>query len=165
MLSMMLDSSDGRNGFANRGFDQVAQARGLFDAGAGFGAEMQIELAGVGDWEEVAAEPGDQKKGGGAKREKRGNEDSAAANAGFKRPEIARAHRFKAALESALETRGEVPGLRFGGHDAWWASAGTSRAWAPGFARDSRRQAWRTPPLQPAGRTDSAPRRSGRTSG
>ncbi len=106
------------NGFAHRGFDQVAQARGLFDASAGLGAKVQVELAGVGGGEEVAAEPGEQQKRGGAEREEHGNEDSTAANAGFERPQIAQAARFKTAFEGALESGGEVPRFAARRHDA-----------------------------------------------
>ena len=65
-----------RNRFADGGFNQVPQARGFFDARARLGAKMQIKLAGVGGGEKVATEPGKQKKGGGAQREKGRNEES-----------------------------------------------------------------------------------------
>ena len=78
-----------RNGFAHRGFDQVAQARRLFDASAGLGTEMQIKLAGVGGrGRSRGPATGSRERPRHTARE-RGNKHSPPANTGFERPEIA----------------------------------------------------------------------------
>ena len=44
-------------------FDQIAEAGGLLDAGAGFGADVEDEGAVVAAGEEVLAEEGHQQEG------------------------------------------------------------------------------------------------------
>ncbi len=140
---------------------QIADARGLFDAGAGLGAQMQLELAGVarpGRNPGRARDRAENRKGrpsrkSGTKTDRgdgpgpRGSPDSRRADA-----------RNRARRPSGAARR-----------DCGWArdaaaSAGISPASAPAFAKGRTTPASRTPPLRPAARTGSAPRRSGRTS-
>jgi hypothetical protein len=61
-----------RNLAADGLLHQIADARRLFDAGPGFGAQMQLELAGVGGREEILPEPGiKQECGEAGQQEKR----------------------------------------------------------------------------------------------
>ena len=62
---------------ADAGFHQVAEARGLFDACAGLGANVQKELTVVGGGEEVLTEPWDQTARREAQHQKARNEDEA----------------------------------------------------------------------------------------
>jgi hypothetical protein len=60
MLSRMVTSFFGRNLLADGGVDVVAERGRLFDARAGAGAHVNLELAGVHRGEEVLAQPGRQ---------------------------------------------------------------------------------------------------------
>ena len=103
-----------RNDALDGGLDQIAQARGLLDARAGLGAEVQIELAGVGGREEILAEPGNQQKNGRADGQKTpGTKSTRRADAGGQHAadRLGR-DRFEATFESALETRRQIPGRR-----------------------------------------------------
>jgi len=57
----------GRNDLADFGFHEIAQARGLFDARAGFSAQVKLDLAGVDAWEEIATDERQQRRGGYAR--------------------------------------------------------------------------------------------------
>ncbi len=62
----------------DRRLDQIAQARGLLDAGAGLGPQVQDELPAVGVGEEVLAEPRSEQEGGQTDDQEDRNEDRSA---------------------------------------------------------------------------------------
>ena len=64
------------NDAADGGFDFVAELGGFFDAGAGFCAEVEDELAAVRAGEEILAEPGDEEKEGEASEKESRDEDT-----------------------------------------------------------------------------------------
>ena len=82
MLSRMLSICVGRDDLADGLLDQIAEPRGLLDAGAGLGADVEDELAVVGGGEEVLAEERDQQEGAEAEQQEDGNEERAGARRG-----------------------------------------------------------------------------------
>src|SRR6202041_320988 len=64
---------------ADRVFDLVGQHGGIFDAGSGFGPEMEYELAAVDAGEEIAAEPWKERRHADAREKKNGDENGPSA--------------------------------------------------------------------------------------
>src|SRR5271165_6545163 len=101
---------------AAQGFlDLVANFRGLFNASAGFGSHVQLELPAIADREEVLSQPGNEQKRYRADRQESRDEYGAVMNAGGDEAEITSASALKSAFERALETGGKIPGGWFSG--------------------------------------------------
>src|ERR1700722_2183029 len=65
----------GRDLAADELIDEIVKARGFLDAGTGFGAHVETELAVVAGGKEIAAEPGDEQHAAQAKAEENRDED------------------------------------------------------------------------------------------
>ena len=89
-----------RNLPADRLIDQIADARGLLDAGSGLGAEVQAELAVVAGREEILPKPRESRKRAHTDSEKHRDENQPAVNEGGEQQLIAQAQ----PLETAFET-------------------------------------------------------------
>ena len=104
MLSTMVTSFVGRNLLADGGVDVVAESGGLFNARAGVGAHVDLELAGVDGGEEVLAEPGSEyaseREG---KDQKEDEEDAGVIDAEGEQAQIAVAKFLEAGLEGQLK--------------------------------------------------------------
>ena len=162
MLSRMLSSSSSRNLPADGLLHQIAEPRGLLDARAGLGAQVQLELAGVGAGKEVLPEPRApaETPSRQTSRNSGTKTDAPMRPAWPAEPSSRRAAaRIRARKPAAAAPRDCATARR-----AAAASADTSPASEPGFAKEHKTPASRTPPLPPAARTGIAPRRSGRTS-
>src|SRR5262249_25558695 len=92
-----------------------ADARGLFDAGSGFGAEVQLDLTTVAHREEVLAQPWEQKERGRADGKESRHYQAAMADGGFDYFAVTRARCLEHSLETALEVGSEVPRRRIAG--------------------------------------------------
>src|ERR1043166_2918425 len=103
-----------RDHASDRALNQVAESGGLLDSGGGLGAKMQIELAGIGGWKKILAEPRHQQKDRRAYNQERGEEQPTVADAAGRDFAIAVADRFESAFECSLKPRRDVParGLR-----------------------------------------------------
>src|SRR5262249_43991535 len=145
-----------RNLLSDGGLQQVGEARGLLDAGAGLGPGVQDELAVVARGEEVLAQPGQQEPREEAGAEERGDEGSLPRRQAGQQPAVGGARAGAARSRAGCATASS--GGRAGAADTWPGSARAS-------ARARRKPASRTPPPPPGARTGTAPPRSGRTSG
>ena len=94
----------GGNRLADGLLDQVAEAGGFFDAGAGLGADVQDEGAVVAVGKEVLAEEGNQQRRCSRQASRKsGDEEPACVDELLRSDSYAERTRFKAALEAALE--------------------------------------------------------------
>ena len=92
-----------RNFLADRAVDLVAQAGSLFDARAGAGADVELELAAVAGGKEVLSQPRiEQRKGPDAKDEEQHDEDGGVLDAKLQDALIANPQLFKVVLEELL---------------------------------------------------------------
>ena len=104
----------GRNDLANLALDQVAQARRLLDARAGFGAHVQLELPGIHGREEIAADERQQSARRDTGGEEYDHEEFLVAHAAFQESVVVVAEAFEAVFESAMQADERVaarPGM------------------------------------------------------
>ena len=105
MLSTMVTISLGGNVLADGRVDVVAERGGLFDAGAGAGADVNLELAGVDGGEEVLAEQGGEKAHGGQREdEEEDEEDAGVIDAQGEQAQVADAEFLEAGSRSRVES-------------------------------------------------------------
>ena len=165
----VIDDGDhliGGNLLADGVVDVVAEQGRLFNARAGAGAHVNLELAGVHGGEEVLPQRGRQKPHRThGKDEEEDQKDRGVVHAQGKQPQVAVAQFLKAGLEGKLKPdKGIAAGALFGGLrvvvllEQVLGHGGHQRC-----ARAGSWPAWRRPRPRPWGQTGSAPRRSGRT--
>src|SRR6202012_5219019 len=94
----------------DRLIDQVAQARGFFNASAGSRPEVEPHLSAVGCREKILPEPRQQQEPGHAKQKKCGDENPAAVDEGRQPQLVLQAYSLKSPLEGALEKSERIPG-------------------------------------------------------
>src|SRR5581483_9118000 len=76
------------------------------------GAEMKIELAGIGDREEVLSQPWIEQEHGGADGQERGDEYGSMIDAGRQNTAVRLTSTLKTAFERSLNAAEDVPGGR-----------------------------------------------------
>jgi hypothetical protein len=93
---------------ANGPLHQVADARGLLDAGSGLGAQMQFELAGIRGREEILAQPGVQQETGKTNDQEERHKDQAAVHQYGQDGLVTVAEIIESVLEGPLEQHQRV---------------------------------------------------------
>src|SRR6185437_13447118 len=99
--------------FANGIFDQVTDSRGLLDASASAGADVQFELAAVNRGEKVFADPGNQNEGNRAGGGESHQEQLAMVQNPHQPVVITVAEALKRNFKSRLPTHQRIRALRF----------------------------------------------------
>ena len=164
MLSVITASSLGGDHLADVVLDLLEIDFGLFDPGAGGGAHVQSELAGVHRREEVAADEGIQQQRHGGEGEERDHRGPAVLQHPVERPLVGAGQPPKAGVEPVRDpsedrsprSRGppplDGPALR--------PASGTGTSWARASVTAGSSRASRRPRPWRAARTGTPPRRS-----
>ena len=100
----------GRNDAAHGLFDQIEQARGLLDAGAGLGADVHQDLPGIDRREEVLAQKRPEAEGDHDARQEAADEGLRAAKRQRQQRAIAVAEARERSLETLLKSLERIAG-------------------------------------------------------